>query len=524
MEQRFNIQFLAGENKQTQQENVSDSAISNQRKSSSQYKSQLRIYSSMFRPSSQSDFARDVGDFSNGLTNSYLDFTHSPAPPFNQFTRSDILLSNQISSNSSAAATALQATQTPAIAGECCTECCPVAAAQAATSNRELESNNIVDESDFQKFPPFSFSDPSENYKSSISSSIMDYGNFSHILGQNSSTFRMPFFRHPRTLTSPQFHKMMQDHFSAFLSEGQQQNTDSNVSTKIVPIPPIGENVQVMSSNIETSLESNSAISTMISQVEPSVYNMTISEAALEENAENTFDATQSGSLSDIEDIATMSTTESTSINKVGSKRKEDDAFDETRCLWSTCAAVFRSIDELIPHLSKLHVAGRSKGNFCRWASCSMEKEGSDELIKHLCLDHLETREFRHGCKWQSCHLRFETFEELTGHVSDLHIGSGRSQYICYWEKCDRNGRPFTQRQKVMRHIQTHTGDKPYQCTICKKRFSEANIMTQHMRTHTGERPFKCTQPDCDREKPFKCKYEGCVKRFAESSNLTKHV
>lgn len=193
------------------------------------------------------------------------------------------------------------------------------------------------------------------------------------------------------------------------------------------------------------------------SQDETSAHKMTI---VLEGNAESSF---QSGSISDIEDIATTSTSESTSTNIAGTKRKEDDALDETRCLWSTCAAVFRSIDELIPHLSKLHVAGRSKGNFCRWASCSMEKEGSDELIKHLCLDHLETREFRHGCKWQDCHLRFETFEELTGHVSDLHIGSGRSQYICYWEKCDRNGRPFTQRQKVMRHIQTHTGKQFFQ-------------------------------------------------------------
>jgi hypothetical protein len=199
-------------------------------------------------------------------------------------------------------------------------------------------------------------------------------------------------------------------------------------------------------------------ISHSSSQDETSAHSLTISEAVLEENAENTFNAAQSGSISDIEDIATTSASELTSTSEVGTKRKEDDALDETRCLWSTCAAVFRSIDELIPHLSKLHVAGRSKGNFCRWASCSMEKEGSDELIKHLCLDHLETQEFRHGCKWQGCHLRFETFEELTGHVSDLHIGSGRSQYICYWEKCDRNGRPFTQRQKVMRHIQTHTG------------------------------------------------------------------
>ncbi|CAJ0751794.1 1787_t:CDS:1, partial [Entrophospora sp. SA101] len=40
---------------------------------------------------------------------------------------------------------------------------------------------------------------------------------------------------------------------------------------------------------------------------------------------------------------------------------------DEAKCLWATCAAVFHSLDELIPHLSKLHVAGRSRSNTCRW-------------------------------------------------------------------------------------------------------------------------------------------------------------
>ena len=148
----------------------------------------------MFRPPLQSDFSRDVGDFSNGLANPYLDFTHSSASSFHQFTRSDLLFSGQIPSQPPAAALSLQVTQTPAIAGECCTECCPVAAAQAATTNRESEPNNIVDEADFQKFSPFSFSDPSVNYKPSICTNIMDYGNFSQILGQNSSTFRMPFF------------------------------------------------------------------------------------------------------------------------------------------------------------------------------------------------------------------------------------------------------------------------------------------------------------------------------------------
>ncbi|CAG8616259.1 8765_t:CDS:2 [Paraglomus brasilianum] len=222
-------------------------------------------------------------------------------------------------------------------------------------------------------------------------------------------------------------------------------------------------------------------------------------------------------------------------------KRKDPDTSSETRCLWAACAAAFRSIDELIRHISKLHISGRSKGLFCRWASCSAEKDGSDELISHLCSDHLGTKEYKHLCKWGDCIARFQTFDDLTSHLSEGHVGSGKSKYVCYWEQCERNGRPFSQRQKVMRHMQTHTGDKPYQCNNCNKRFSEANIMTQHMRIHTGERPFKCHYSECGRqfsisgaltihlrmhtgEKPFQCKFSGCRKRFAESSNLTKHV
>ncbi|CAG8477795.1 4618_t:CDS:2 [Paraglomus occultum] len=222
-------------------------------------------------------------------------------------------------------------------------------------------------------------------------------------------------------------------------------------------------------------------------------------------------------------------------------KRKDPDTSSEARCLWAACAAAFRSIDELIRHVSKLHISGRTKGLFCRWASCSAEKDGSDELINHLCSDHLGTKEYKHLCKWGDCIARFQTFDDLTSHLSEGHVGSGKSKYVCYWEQCERNGRPFSQRQKVMRHMQTHTGDKPYQCNNCNKRFSEANIMTQHMRIHTGERPFKCHYSECGRqfsisgaltihlrmhtgEKPFQCKFSGCRKRFAESSNLTKHM
>ncbi|KNC98407.1 uncharacterized protein SPPG_06111 [Spizellomyces punctatus DAOM BR117] len=290
-----------------------------------------------------------------------------------------------------------------------------------------------------------------------------------------------------------------------------------------------------------------------------------------------------------------------------GDVKSSDNAEADTKCKWATCTAEFRTVDELLPHISKLHLSANRVGHpakrprpdraspalstvgsdmatedamsnaqdaddtasisddgvsvvdstagsssaratffhACKWALCSLSSFFSvDDLIQHLCSDHLAISKGNmrpHGCLWLGCAHRFETFDELTDHVSEDHIGSGQHEYVCMWENCDRNGKPFNQRQKVMRHIQTHTGDKPYQCTVCNQRFSESGIMTQHMRTHTGERPYKCPEPTCERqfaipgaltihirkhtgEKPFKCKMDGCDKRFAESSNLTKHL
>lgn len=220
-----------------------------------------------------------------------------------------------------------------------------------------------------------------------------------------------------------------------------------------------------------------------------------------------------------------------------------EDKEGETRCKWSSCAASFSTIEDLTPHLFKNHLNNSRKpqSNACFWESCSdgaLLDGSSQDLLNHLTSQHLKNA-LLHACRWMNCSERFEAFDTLTIHLSQDHVGSGKSKYICHWIACERGGKTFTQRQKIMRHIQTHTGAKPFQCQTCQKRFSESNIMTQHMRTHTGEKPFKCDQ--CDRqfsvsasltihkrvhsgEKPFGCKYQDCNKRFSESSNLTKHV
>ncbi|KAJ2120098.1 zinc-finger protein [Coemansia sp. RSA 1822] len=230
------------------------------------------------------------------------------------------------------------------------------------------------------------------------------------------------------------------------------------------------------------------------------------------------------------------------------------------RCLWSTCTQIFNSIDELVRHLYKLHVATnrtagyqpvgggyaaqglRATADFlCRWASCGTRAQDTEELIDHVCRDHLDAAHVLHRCGWTGCLQDHETITGLTEHLSGAHIGSGRSSYICEWQGCERGGRPFTQRQRALRHIQTHTGVKPFACQVCAKRFSEAHIMQQHLRVHTGEKPFKCVQDGCGKEfavssaltihrrthtgeRPYECRFGGCDRRFAESSNLTKHM
>lgn len=165
-------------------------------------------------------------------------------------------------------------------------------------------------------------------------------------------------------------------------------------------------------------------------------------------------------------------------------------------------------------------------------------------LEEHIdCLCPVEKGKRRHACGWIHCSASFDTHRELTEHITNEHVGSGKNEYECRWVGCPRaaEGRAFSQKQKLLRHIQTHTGDRPYVCPECKKRFSESNTLTQHMRTHTNERPYKCDFPGCNKsfniigsltihkrvhtgDRPFRCPVPGCDKAFSESSNLNKHL
>ncbi|KAB0403226.1 hypothetical protein E2I00_015696 [Balaenoptera physalus] len=84
-------------------------------------------------------------------------------------------------------------------------------------------------------------------------------------------------------------------------------------------------------------------------------------------------------------------------------------------------------------------------------------------------------------CRWAKCNQPFELLQDLVDHVNDYHVKPEKDAgYCCHWEGCARHGRGFN----------ASPGQR--------------------------EQPFS--------EKPYVCPYEGCNKRYSNSSDRFKHT
>jgi len=83
----------------------------------------------------------------------------------------------------------------------------------------------------------------------------------------------------------------------------------------------------------------------------------------------------------------------------------------------------------------------------------------------------------------------------------------GQKKFICEHPGCKKE---YSTKFALRRHLVTHSGLKPYGCSLCGKRFSLEQYLTEHMYVHT-------------KAKPFVCGINGCTEAFRQRGKLCLH-
>lgn len=108
------------------------------------------------------------------------------------------------------------------------------------------------------------------------------------------------------------------------------------------------------------------------------------------------------------------------------------------------------------------------------------------DLQRHT-RSHSHVRE--HRC--QHCEKEYKDERVLKVHMAKIHaIGVGKVKIPVRERKhaCHFCPKAYYAKNKLTRHIYTHSGEKPFHCPICEKKFNDKSYVKQHLRnTHNVE-------------------------------------
>lgn len=79
---------------------------------------------------------------------------------------------------------------------------------------------------------------------------------------------------------------------------------------------------------------------------------------------------------------------------------------------------------------------------------------------------------------------------------------------------CRRDLKGFN---KIISHMRSHTGARPFTCPLCKKPYKDPITLNKHLHAHLSSGTYKCDQ--C----PYSCTQSGVLARHKQSKHGTRH-
>ncbi|KNC25036.1 Testis-specific zinc finger protein topi [Lucilia cuprina] len=173
------------------------------------------------------------------------------------------------------------------------------------------------------------------------------------------------------------------------------------------------------------------------------------------------------------------------------------------------CESIFENAQECVTHYEEKHyrkykrdkdgTSGSSKTRQYLCDICGKSYTQSSHLWQHLRF-HQGVKPF--ACKEPGCTRKFTIRPDLNDHIRKCH--TGERPYHCL--VC---GKRFLTGSVFYQHRLIHRGERRYECEACGKRFYRADALKNHQRIHTGEKPFGC---------------HFCTKNFRQRGDRDKHI
>ncbi|PBP20035.1 C2H2 transcription factor Swi5 [Diplocarpon rosae] len=94
------------------------------------------------------------------------------------------------------------------------------------------------------------------------------------------------------------------------------------------------------------------------------------------------------------------------------------------------------------------------------------------------------------------------TIDDIANFISGPDAADGK--WICLYPECKKR---FGRKENIKSHVQTHLGDRQFQCPHCQKCFVRQHDLKRHAKIHSGVKPYPCQ----------------CGNSFARHDALTRH-